>query len=120
MRPVSVTAPGLTERAFQQQVVDLATLCGWAHMHVLEMRRSDPGWPDLVLCRPPELLVVELKTATGRLRPEQERWLKALGQCGVEVHCWRPADFQRVQQRLRRRSAAPTLGSRQLVAEEQQ
>jgi hypothetical protein len=93
----------LLEREWQQQVVDTATLYGWRHFHAYDMRRSDPGWPDLVLCRPPEVLVVELKSSTGRLSAPQKEWLSALSGCGLETAVWRPEDFDAVHARLRRR-----------------
>lgn len=81
------------------------------------------GWPDLTLVRPPELLFVELKADKARLSAEQRTWLEALGQVAdaieemareaypgiegprpvvarVEVHVWRPRDFDDVKRRL--------------------
>ena len=90
----------MTEKAWQQQVLEVSTLCRWQHFHVFDSRRSDPGWPDLVLVREPELLVAELKTDRGRLTVEQARWLERLVACGVEAHVWRPRDFDEMWQRL--------------------
>lgn len=91
----------LSEKAWQGQVVELAGLYQWSHFHVFDSRRSDPGWPDLVLVRPPELLVAELKTDNGRLTSAQREWLGLLAACGVETHVWRPRDFNAVHDRLR-------------------
>lgn len=96
---------GLRENKWQEQVVQLAQLYRWLVYHTYDSRRSNPGWPDLVLCRPPELLVVELKTDTGRLSVAQRDWLDALTACGVETHVWRPYDFDAVHDRLKRRAA---------------
>lgn len=93
----------MTEADWQTQVIELATLYGWRHQHQFDSRRSVPGWPDLVLCRPPELLIVELKTDKGRVRPEQQVWLDDLAACGVETAVWRPSDFETVHERLLRR-----------------
>lgn len=90
----------MTEKAWQQQVLEISTLCRWQHFHVFDSRRSDPGWPDLVLVRAPELLVAELKTDRGRLTPQQAQWLDRLAACGVEAHVWRPRDFDQVWERL--------------------
>lgn len=90
----------LTEKSWQDQVVKLASLYGWAHFHVYNSRRSNPGWPDLVLARPPQLIAVELKTNTGRLRPDQRDWLARLEACGIETHVWRPRDLDEVLARL--------------------
>jgi hypothetical protein len=38
--------------------------------------------------------VVELKSELGRTSPEQEEWLAAFAQAGVESHVWRPSDFR--------------------------
>jgi hypothetical protein len=92
----------VTEKAWQEQVVQLATLYGWRHFHVHDSRRSDPGWPDLVLVRAPALLAAELKTDRGRLTTAQAEWLALLDACGVETHVWRPRDFDAVHARLRR------------------
>ena len=94
----------LSEKAFAQAVVDLARWTGWRVHRVWTSRHSPSGWPDLVLCRPPALIVAELKTARGRLTPPQRAWLEALGQCpGIEVYCWRPADWPAIEARLQRR-----------------
>lgn len=93
----------ISEKAWQQQVVELAELYGWLVYHTYDSRRSNPGWPDLVLCRAPELVVVELKRDKGRLTPAQRVWLDALERSGVETAVWRPADFETVvHPRLRR------------------
>ena len=95
-------APSLTEKAFQQQIVDLAGYYGWAHFHPFDMRRSDPGWPDLTLARTPELVFAEVKTERGRLTRAQVYWIELLLSCGQEVHVWRPSDFARIHERLKR------------------
>jgi hypothetical protein len=90
----------LSEKAWQGQVLQLAALYRWSHFHPYDMRRSDEGWPDLVLVRVPELVVVELKTDTGRLTAAQNEWLRRLAECGLETHVWRPRDFDDVVARL--------------------
>lgn len=100
----------ILEKDFQASVLELARLRGWRR-HAERPARSekgwstaiqgDPGWPDLVLVRPPRLVIVELKTATGRLAPEQEHWLMLLRQCpGVEIYLWRPGDFGEIEELL--------------------
>jgi VRR-NUC domain len=92
----------MSEPAFQRQVLQLAHLCGWLTYHTLDSRGSEPGFPDLVLVRPPRLLFAELKTQTGRVSQAQRRWLHLLGQCpGVEVHLWRPGDWDEIETTLR-------------------
>lgn len=95
------SSPIEREADFQAAVVELAQLTGWLVYHCNDARRSTPGWPDLALCRPPRLLLVELKTTRGRLRPEQRVWLAALTECtGVEVAVWRPADWPMIERTL--------------------
>lgn len=114
----------VTEAAWQAQVEQLAKLYRWALYHTRDSRRSEPGFPDLVLVRGPELIFAELKTDKGRPSDPQLTWLDALmdvagavhvaaeeafGDLGpeqqrrrprVEVYVWRPKDFDFVNERL--------------------
>lgn len=91
---VQPRASELSERQFQQRVVDLAQLRGWRHFHAYNSQRSAPGWPDLALVRRGRLVLAELKTETGRVRPEQRLWLDDLAAVpSLEVHLWRPSDW---------------------------
>lgn len=104
-----------SEAAFQQQVINLATLYDWSTYHAPDNRpiktangkvhkqRVTPGWPDLILVRDGELIAAELKTETGRVRPEQYQWLEILAQVpGIETALWRPSDWDDIQARLSR------------------
>ncbi len=97
-RRAAPPAPGgPTEAAFQAAIVELAARCGWQSYHTYDSRRSAPGFPDLVLCRAPRLLFVEVKTARGRVRPAQHVWLAALAACPqVEVYLWRPEQWDAI------------------------
>lgn len=86
----------MTERELSEAVVHLAKLGGWWLFHPHDSTRSTPGWPDLVLLRPPSALFVELKTDQGRLRAEQVEVLERLSKCGLDVRVWRPCDLDRV------------------------
>ncbi|MBK9181448.1 MAG: VRR-NUC domain-containing protein [Acidimicrobiales bacterium] len=99
---VTNLAAHVTERDWSGLVVSLAQLCGWHAYHTLDSRGSGYGWPDLVLARPPELLVVELKSEKGKVTAAQQDWLDRLAGCGVEVAVWRPRDWGEVEARLRR------------------
>lgn len=100
----------MTEAAFQNQVVSLARMYGWLIMHTRPAqlqsgRWSTPiqgyaGFPDLVLAHPTGVIFAELKSATGRLRPEQERWIETLISAGSEVYVWRPDDLPLIAKRL--------------------
>ncbi len=52
------------------------------------------GWPDLTLGHPGrgELIFVELKTTTGRVRPNQGEMIALLRSCGARVYVWRTGD----------------------------
>ena len=110
-----------SEAAFQQQVVNLAQLYAWRCYHTHDSRRSQAGFPDLVLVRGAELIFAELKTQSGRVRTEQTEWIQALTDVAagvsrlwdqgaghatpdtsVEVFLWRPDDFDRLHARLAR------------------
>lgn len=99
----------VTEKELLQLVEDTARRFGWLTYHTHDSRRSEPGFPDLVLCKPEtgrypaQLLYVELKSETGRVSAAQIRWLDALKANRVEVHIWRPSDWPAIQARLRQR-----------------
>jgi len=70
--------------------------------HTHRSERSEPGFPDLVLLRPPRVIFAELKTADGRLSPDQREWRTKLLACpGVEYHLWRPEDWDELREVLR-------------------
>lgn len=95
------SSEAVTEAAFQTAIIQLATLAGWLCHHEYDSRRSTPGYPDLTLTRNGRLLICELKTERGRVRPEQRAWLAALAQCpGVEVALLRPHDWPTIEAAL--------------------
>lgn len=84
----------MTERDLERAVRDLAELFGWAFFHPWISIHSAHGWPDVTLCRPPRLILAELKSERGKLSLAQAEWQDLLGRCpGVEVAVWRPADL---------------------------
>lgn len=93
----------ISEKQFQKQVLDLAGYTGWTAYHTYDSRRSEPGFPDLVLANPKQKRVVyaELKAQRGRVSPDQRRWLDMLEACGAEVALWRPADMPVIEQVLK-------------------
>lgn len=89
----------MTEAQFQAAVIKLARTLGWRVFHVPDSRRvTERGMPDLTMIHEGQrrLVFAELKSAVGRLRPEQEVWLRVLREAGAEVHVWRPADLDEV------------------------
>ena len=98
-----MNAPRQTEKQFMAAVDEYERLEGWLVYHTHDSRRSGPGFPDLVLCRPPRLVVAELKTERGRVTFGQDVWLYKLSQCaGAETYLWRPADWPAIEAALRR------------------
>jgi hypothetical protein len=98
-----MSLPPVTEKQFQAQVMDLARLLGWGPIyHSWISIRSAPGFPDVVLLRPPRCIFAELKTEHGRVNVAQHQWLDALRDCpGVEVFVWRPSDLPTIAELLR-------------------
>ncbi len=98
----SIALTQTPERAFQASVRRLALQSGFLIYHTHDSRRSDPGFPDLVLCRPGSLIFAELKTATGKLSEEQAVWVDVLCHSipGVECYVWRPEDWPSITARL--------------------
>ena len=90
--PSTAWRPVITEKRWMADVIEAATMFRWAWYHTLDSRGSTPGFPDLILVRPPRLLAVELKAERGKLTPAQAEWLDLLAVCGVETHVWRPSD----------------------------
>lgn len=88
----NLLAANMTESELQSHVRDLARQLGLRCYHTADSRRSDAGWPDLVIVGR-RLILRELKTETGRLRPEQEAWIADLEQAGADVAVWRPSDW---------------------------
>jgi hypothetical protein len=45
-------------------------------------RTAPPGFPDLIGCANGRALAIEVKSATGRQRPDQRQWQSRWEQCG--------------------------------------
>lgn len=87
-------ASAMTERELYEHIREMALRLGWLVYHTYDSRRSYPGFPDVVLVRPPRLILAELKRERGELSPQQERWLEALRRVpGIAVYVWRPSDW---------------------------
>lgn len=85
------------ELDFQRDVCRLMDLRGWHWHHERDSRRSKRGLPDLIATRAGRLLMIELKSEHGKLRPEQGIWLALLRQVpGVETYLWKPSDWDTI------------------------
>lgn len=114
----------ITEAELQAMVVELAHLAGWMIQHTRPARTADGGWrtpiqghkgfPDLVLVheRHGRVIFAELKSETGRVRPEQREWATALqattGRSDVvQYRLWRPSDWDDIERTLRTGEVSP-------------
>lgn len=89
----------MKESELQAAIIEMAHYSGWLVYHTHDSRRSNPGFPDLVMVHPKHKITVfaELKSATGRLSPEQQLWADALHTvCNLQTlryFLWRPEDL---------------------------
>lgn len=93
-----------TEKSFQNTVVQYAKLMGWLVYHTYDSRRSESGFPDLVLVRDGEIIFAELKTNKGKVSESQVKWLDELQKCSsdnVSVMVFRPSDWEQVKGTLK-------------------
>ena len=91
----------ITEKQFQQQIIDLAKICGWKEYHTWRSIHSPAGFPDLILVRDCVILAVELKSKKGKITEAQWDWLEALGKTGVGVYIWGPSEWEDIVRCLR-------------------
>lgn len=79
--------------------------------HTYNAMRSDTGFPDYWMVKEPpqtpggrgyyRLVVAELKSAKGKVKVSQAKWLDSLStKPGVEVYLWRPADREEIERIL--------------------
>jgi hypothetical protein len=99
----------ISEDRFKDTVIHIALTYGWRVNHQLPAMNKRGKWmtatqghigfPDLVLARDGVVLFRELKSATGRLTPDQKIWGKHLADAwGV----WRPTDYEEIVSTLKR------------------
>ena len=92
------------EAEFQAQIVELAEAQNWLVYHTHDSRRSQPGFPDLVLVRGGRLLFMEVKAEKGKLSPAQLNWMVMLkGARYVHAATVRPSDWDEVERLLQGR-----------------
>jgi VRR-NUC domain-containing protein len=84
----------MTERELQAAVTDMCHWLGLRYYHTHDSRRSNPGFPDLVIVGAGGVLFAELKSQDGRLRPEQKEWLHDLHAAGAIARVWYPDDLK--------------------------
>src|SRR5258708_35137386 len=80
----------MTETELDRNIRRLCRDLGLRCYHTHDSRRSPAGFPDLVIVGPNGVIYAELKTTTGKLRPEQTGWRDDLIAAGQTWHLWRP------------------------------
>jgi hypothetical protein len=103
----------MNESDFLRLIIDLAHVHGWKVAHFRAGMRADgqyrtsvqgdgAGFPDLVLVRE-RVIFAELKTDKGKFLSElQASWTLALNTAAQEVYVWRPSDWDRIVEVLKR------------------
>jgi hypothetical protein len=105
--------PRISERTFQDALLEAFGLYQWRAIHVRPCRLKDGswrtavqgpgcvGWPDVFAVRGDRALAAELKAPGGRLSPAQRLWLDALADAGVEAYAWSPNDWDAIEAVIR-------------------
>lgn len=102
----------MSEAQLQSAIVDFALLRGWlvtftpdwmrkqamAQMNAGHRRGDRPwpkaGTPDLICARAGRLVIAELKSHDGEVKPAQWDWIETAALVpGVEAYIWRPEDW---------------------------
>lgn len=85
------------EAQVQQAIVDDARLLGYLVYHTYDSRRSEPGFPDLWIVGYGHLLVLELKTARGKVTDAQQRWIRNLVAAGIDARIYRTTEWRTLE-----------------------
>jgi len=86
-------ALAMTEKDLLEQCRAAAKGLGLLCYHTHDSRRSEPGFPDLVIVGRRGVLIRELKRQRGAVTSAQSAWLDALTTAGADADVWRPADL---------------------------
>jgi len=103
LRTAQAGSGRLSEKAFGQQLYDLARLLGWLVVRFPTWQRTGatPGFPDILGVRRGRVLFAELKAEDGKLTPAQRKWLWALAEAGAETYLFKPSSWPQIEQVLR-------------------
>lgn len=101
-RQASATA--MTEDEFLAAIRQSCRSLNIRTFHPYDSRRSEPGFPDLVIVGVRGVLFRELKTEKGKVTTVQAQWIQALQVAGADAGLWRPSDWHngRIRTELRR------------------
>lgn len=83
----------ISEHALQKSILDVAIRGQWLVHHETDSRKSNAGFPDLICTHPKHgLVVIELKSETNNLGPDQYDWRDYMVASGVRFYVFRPRD----------------------------
>ena len=90
----------MLEQQFQHTVIKMAEQQGWLIYHVANVRgqlraKSSVGFPDLILLKH-KLVAWECKRSGRQASEEQQKWIDAFTQIGVESRVITPEDYDYV------------------------
>src|SRR5258708_7888899 len=80
-------------------LLDAAAAGGWLTHHIrrtdLGLEQGNVGLPDVIAVHRERraIVVIETKSAIGRVEREQQRWLDAFRAAGIDARVVRPADY---------------------------
>ena len=77
-----------TEASFQKKLIKQYEAEGWYVLKVIQCNK--PGWPDLMLLKPDQLRLIEVKAADGRLSSIQIYRHAELSLLGFNVETIKP------------------------------
>lgn len=80
----------MIEEQLLARVIRQAAALGILIYHSRDSRRSEPGFPDLVLAGDGGVLFAELKDSAGTLSRDQAAWKWRLLAAGCQWRLWRP------------------------------
>lgn len=94
----------VTEKEWQQQVVEILQWHGWRVYHTWSSLHSDAGFPDVFAIhqRTGDRLAAELKREGGKPTEAQIEWLVLFGLAKIDQYVWRPSDVDAVIERASR------------------
>lgn len=85
----------MTEAQLLDTIRHAARQAGWLFYHVTLSMYGARGLPDVVMVKDGKLAFWELKSAKGKVTPEQQVWLDELAKVpGLDVRVVRPANLE--------------------------
>jgi hypothetical protein len=102
--PANLYRDTASERSLELTVLGMLVYHGWNWWHDKATNtpegkwRNARGWPDLAIWKPGVgFAMIELKTAKGRIKPEQAQMIAMLSESGVIARIVRPTDLDDLQ-----------------------